>query len=341
MKVIGQLIAYFRSHGSLSDDQIEYLTRQGFIAASEDGADDTIIEDESYAPAPIIQQVDEDDHKLESVTPRRRNRGGTIRKGPVLEPAELTGWLDEQFPIWAPTLSGLEQVARQLKPCDGYYEATIVIRQASRDDLRQSLLAGLRSQALSLKAVWESLGFDHCHEVLKKYSFRGPAVSAYRAILASTDLSQIAKHVWLLKDRSVSAVYNVLQSQRRIARALGEVFDEDPPLLSAAMRRESHPLAFWSMVLAYNAARGDGPHGSLAQREYGPLVWLGDDLVVSKAVITLGEDGPRCGPDYDLWMRAWSLALLMQPDRVTPFFAASVQSDDPTPLMCPAGWKAK
>lgn len=340
MKVIGQLIAYFRSHGALSEDQIEYLTKQGFIAAKDHGADDTILEDEPTTSSPVFEHEQDDEHEFESGIPRRRGRGA-VRKGPVLEQEELTGWLDEQFPIWSPMLSGLQQVAQPLKPCDGHYEATTIIRKASRDDLQRAVMDGLRSQALSLKAVWESLSFDHCHEVLKKYSYRGPAVSAYRAILASTDLSQIAKHVWLLKDQPVSAVYNILQSQRRIARAFGEVFDEDPPLLSAAMRRESHPLAYWSMLLAYNAVRGDDPHGSLAQREYGPLVWLGDDLAAGNAVITMGEDGPRCGPDYDLWMRAWSLALLMKPDQVTPFFSATVQSDAPTPLMCPAGWKAK
>jgi hypothetical protein len=137
----------------------------------------------------------------------------------------------------------------------------------------------------------------------------------------------------------VSDVFNVLCTQRSLAYAFGQLFDNDPPLISAAMRRHPHPLAYWSLVILYNAVRGPSQYDSLAHREYGPLVWLGDDLEAGRAVVTFGENGPRCDPDYGLWIRAWSLALVMNPTAVTPFFATSVNCDAPTPLLCPAGWR--
>lgn len=345
MKVIGQLIRYFQSHGALSDDQVRYLVEHGFMMPPADWEGAVEEEPVSSGPPertwnPPERDAEQDLH--DRFTPStRRGRGAIRHRSQLLEPEEITAWLDGQFADWEPALVGLQQVARRFHSVDSWTEAAAIIRQADRQSIRETLRSGLERQELSLGALWESLGFDGYQALVAARAWRGPAASAYRQILAAIDMTQAGRHAWLLRMPQVAAVFNLLSAQRRLAEAFGLVFEHDSPAVSAAMRRETHPLAYWSMLLMYNALRGPSPYGSLAQREYGPLVWLGDDLTHGMAVITLGEGGERCGPTFELWQRAWSMAMTMLPDAVTPYFAKSVNQDDPTLMMCPAGWHLK
>ena len=339
MKVIGQLISYFQSRGALSQDQLDYLTRQGFILSTNDDDGDTVILDDEPS-RDVIEPAPEDEYE-EAVAgqPRRRGRGGARRPRKSVAARRIAAWLQERFPRWRKEFIGFEQLAVQGTDRCEWREAVKRLRRASANDLRRALTNGFERQAVSLRSLWDSLGFDKCHELAERPGLQGRAISAYRALLAASDVAHVSKHQWLLRYEPVSDVFNVLCSQRLLAHAFGELFDNDPPLVSAAMRHHPHPLAYWSLVILYNAVRGPSEYDSLAHREYGPLLWLGDDLEAGRAVVTLGENGPRCDPDYGLWMRAWSLALVMNPTAVTPFFAASVNCDGPTPLLCPAGWR--
>jgi hypothetical protein len=340
MKVIGQLINYFQARGALSPEQLDYLVRQGFlIGQTEDEADDTIVEEcETSWPAP---EPDDDHEAIAALPAKRRGRGGVRHKGRVVEPREIADWIAERLATWQPSFTGFQQVAARLAEHCSWQEAVKRIRRTGNDELRSALALGLSEQDVSMQALWDSLGFDEFQALSERPGLRGTAMSAYRALLAAGDVGPVIKHQWLLRYEPISDVYNVLSSQRRLAQVFGTVFDDEPPLVSAAMRRRPHPLAFWSLVLLYNAIRGSSPYGSLSHREYGPLLWLGDDLQEGRAVVTWGEGGQHCGPGYPLWMRAWSLALLMKSPEVTAFFADSVNCDDPTPLMCPAGWRMR
>lgn len=340
MKVIGQLINYFQRQGALSPEQLDYLERHGFLARTSDddtGHDDTMLEpDARRRPVP---PEDEDSSVLRP--PIKRGKSGAPRAGQQVTAREIADWLQQQFPDWAPAFAGLEQLARRFSACDNWQDAMTVLRRAPDEQLQTALAQGLSRREISLAAIWESLGFDAYQEVATREGLRGPAISAYRAILAAYDVSHVTKHQWLLREVPVADIYNLLHSQRRVARLMGKVIDEDGPLVSSALRREPHRLAYWTLVIIYNALRGTSPHGSLTHREYGPLLWLGDDLENGLAIVTSGEGGRRCGPEYEDWMRAWSLALMMNPNFVTSYFVASVNSDDPTPLWCPAGWHWK
>jgi len=344
MKVIGQLIAYFQARGALSEEQLEYLSKHGFrVAGRDDGqddADDTILEDQY----PAVELLEPEPHEelLGTALKRRHGRGNVQHKGRAVEDGEIAEWLTERFDEWQGAFAGLQQVVAPLAEVDSWRRAATLVRQVDDTALIAAFARGLAEQTISFAALWETLGFDRCHELANRPGLRGPAISAFRALLAATDLRQVTKHQWLLKQSAVADLFNLLCAQRRLARAFGHLFETDPPAVSAAIRREPHPLAFWTVLLLYNAVRRDSPHENLAHREYGPLVWhsLDEDIGVVPT-LTWGREGAACEIENAVWRQAWSLAMVMNPARVTPYFATEIQRDDPTELYCPAGWRPR
>jgi len=239
MKLIEQLVHYLRSRGALSPEQLSRLAGKGFIEApEEDGARPTHADREddrdwdALYPEPAPER------------PARKGRGRGARPvGKQTTPEELAARLAERFPAWEKELQGLAVVARRFDPCHGWREAADVLSKRSSKELTGVLTAALREGPLTADLLWDALHFEAYRDGVDYLT--GRVGNAYRALLSGGDVSEFAKHNWLLKCDEPAAVYRLIRAQRTVARALPAVYRETPELIRRGLRHGEYarPLA--------------------------------------------------------------------------------------------------
>lgn len=295
MKAVKQIITYLRGRGVLTREQLVELAAQGLIDELDDEA-----EAEMAAAAAAAEPVADEDEYRPSYPARpgeAERRGPVQRKGPVLEAADITRLLAERFASWADTLDGLVRVARRLGPCAEWAEAAVAVRNAAPDKLYRALRRGLAEQAPSLRSLWAAMSLEHYRAVLDEPGARGPAASAYRAMLAVPVHAQLGKHAWLLKREEITQVYNLREAQRYLLKGCEAVFRRRPDLIAPALRADFDAPAYWAFVLLYTARRGTpGQRPLPLDSEHRP---------------------PRDVPDDAGWLTAWTQATVMDPPAVT------------------------
>ncbi len=283
MKLIEQLVHYLRSRGALSPEQLSRLAGKGFIEPPEEDDDRPTHagrDDDRDWDALYPEQIPE--------RPARKGRGRGARPvGKQTTPEELAARLAERFPAWEKELQGLALVARRFGPCHGWREAAIILGKRSSEELSAALTAALREGPLTADLLWDALHFEAYRDGVDYLT--GRVGNAYRALLSGGDVSEFAKHNWLLKYDEPAAVYRLIRAQRAIARALPAVYRAAPDLIRRGLRHGEYvrPLA---LLEAARWAATD-PRNFHAK----PLRYF---------VLRPGEAA---------WWPAWSLALQIDP----------------------------
>ena len=105
------------------------------------------------------------------------------------------------------------------------------------------LTAALREGPLTADLLWDALHFEAYRDGVDYLT--GRVGNAYRALLSGGDVSEFAKHNWLLKYDEAAAVYRLIRAQRIVARALPAVYREAPELIRRGLRHGEYarPLA--------------------------------------------------------------------------------------------------
>ncbi len=176
--------------------------------------------------------------------PTRKGRGGGARPvGKQTTPEELAARLAERFPAWEKELQGLTVLARRFGPCPGWLEAADILCKRSSKGLTGVLRAALREGPLTADLLWDALHFEAYRDGVD--GLTGRVGNAYRALLSGGDVSEFAKHNWLLKYDEAAAVYRLIRAQRTVARALPAVYREAPELIRRGLRHGEYarPLA--------------------------------------------------------------------------------------------------
>ncbi|HJT77104.1 MAG TPA: hypothetical protein VJ739_07850 [Gemmataceae bacterium] len=331
MKAIEQIIAYLHGRGALSPEQLQYLERHGLWERNKDASEEE--PPRPYFPTgepldPEVWEIDLEERLLRERPGKGRGKKQEVaRKGPVLEPAEVEARLRAAFPGWMPALAGLMQLGRRLAACPDWEAAAVAVRNADAEALADAVREGLRNRAPSLKALWDAVCLEDYRHVLAEPGLHGPAVAAYRVLLAIPDYVQLGKYAWVLKIDAVRHVFNLRQAQRQLLRAGERLLHEHPDLIGAALHRDHHPQAYWTFVALYSARGGRtaGP-ASPGQEPHFPA---------------------RRRPDEKAWLQVWAHAAMMEPVRVLPLLLRCRQAlaggQPPEEawkgvLMCPKSW---
>ncbi|MEZ5581379.1 MAG: hypothetical protein R3F37_00035 [Candidatus Competibacteraceae bacterium] len=129
MKVIQQLIDYFRKHGALTDEQIAQLRAQGFIAVDSDDWDDEQYY-RGYSGDGSPTDIETIAEQFERFAPPRRYGRRAVPNG-TLAIRELSQRLAALMPAWDEPLQALVETARLIEPCASWRQAVVTLRNAS------------------------------------------------------------------------------------------------------------------------------------------------------------------------------------------------------------------
>ena len=300
MKVIQQIADYLLQHGVLSQKQYDGLEDGGFIDGPEGGGDRSAPElaktPDSATAAGRTEAVEE---AFDRTVPRRAG-GGRPNRGATIKVARLRQMVGQRLDALEPVLQGLVPLASTLGPCESWDQATLAIRQASPEALLEAITESLEQGRPTLEPVGKVLEQEAFYEVVQDQTIKGPAVQAYRMLLAGTERTGLGKYAWILKHPEFKRVHNILLCQRSLALALKGLLDHRPRLLDRAFKRDFHPLVYAICVVVYTARQrtpaqvptagrgGPSPHQDTEHRK---------DLTHG---LDLGHPGsPRAGDEAD------------------------------------------
>jgi hypothetical protein len=330
MKVITQLIQHFWQRRVLTTEQVDYLVRQGFVRPGDlpglDWSEDT--GEEIAAPAVVFLAPDPLDEVAEKLTQRTAGRRGPGKpKGKVLAEDELVAAVETVLTERADALAAFRAWAARFGAAADWPGAAAAARRVPAEHFTAVLADGLRRGAAALRDLWAALDVEPLHAVADGPELRGPAVRAYRLLLAA-DRPLPPRHCFLLRHPPLQTARAVAELYRRLLAALASLRERQPRLLAAALRADAPAAPFWALALVYNARRE--PPG-------GPVMWG-------------REYGPLPPPAAAVWRAAWSAALVMDPPAVTRLLAACYADEETRaapeplhctyPLYCPRVWRA-
>jgi hypothetical protein len=294
MKVLHQIIEYLRGRGLLTKEQLVELASQGILRW------ENVYEDRGSGEDSDEPRLDEPGEETDEPPPRARPGGGRGGRRTVatLELRELCTRLAESFDAWRGPLEGLTRLGRR-GGCSSWEEAAVAVRNVAPERLPEVLADALQEQAPGLGALWGALEWEEYFGVRVGLEERGPTDRAFRALLRAADPAALQPYAALLKGPEVAAVCNLVQAQRRLLGALGELLRRRPELVASSLRREGPAPAYWSFVLVHAARRGVP----------GRRPWPADDE----------HPPPRSPPEEADWPRRWARAVGMDGAAVTPF----------------------
>ena len=237
-------------------------------------------------------------------------------------------------------------------------ERLTAIGRSAPASLIASLTASLDEGRCSFRRLWDTLVGARGYLSAVGPGEHGPAASAYRALMAVREPRDLGKHLWLLSRRAVARTHTLVRAKDRVAEAFFAIARTSPKLAGKWLSRQYHPIAYWALVLDYNAWRLTTDHRRRDHR--------GDALILDDNAWRLTTGEPRDArpgeqpvrrslPDPEGLSLAWSMALI-HGDRGQRSLLHSLQEACESapdvlqapgahgtwrphaPLFCPAGW---
>lgn len=330
MKVVAQLIRHFWQRGVLTPLEAAYLRRHGFCRDKDlpgftdprAGADIADLRaDVPPAPPDALELIE--DALVRQTTVRRG--GGRAKSNPLSE-KELLRRVRDEFAVRAAAFDHLLALAQRVGSSETWPDGAARLHATPRDEFHAALRDALDEDAVNLGELWQACDAESFHGLVEADDFRGPAARAFQAVLTTAGQGHLGGYAWVLKHGEVQALVNLLAVNQRLVGSVRKLYRRDRGLLARALRSNQNAAAGWALVILYNAHRhpelGDEPRYG---REYGPVAL----------------------PAFDLWKRAWTVALQLDRAAVTRFLetcyatGASKVADGATcarPLMCPVAW---
>lgn len=340
MKVIKQIIDYFESRGVLSNAQIQALRRSGFIIDTPDDYYNysstldyeyyyDLLRDEGqpcrdcsidYACTIADKICHLEKHTVGKHGSSRKRKRTVFHKGNVVKAGEICKRLEELMPDWSEPLramvklseyfvgpNALEEIPAELSPFTPLLLCKDLVQVLKGDELSsRGLCEALKDDALSWHELWDALSFEGYHDVLTQKD-RGPAVTAYRKILAVQEDTYGGRYAWLLREREISWVCDLIRVQRGLlaqCRNLCDPHSTNFKWLCRWLSDSPHQASYWPFVILQHARRFDSRHPAEGLMERLPV-----PTYFSPAALDKGS-----------WLRAWTLALIIDPILVMRIF---------------------
>lgn len=327
MRVIAEIASYLDRQGLLSDIEVAYLHREGFLPLPEYEPE----WDDGYQPYwddfYSEFQEEEETAAADALGRRRRRTRQRYHSGRLVSAAELSAALRARIPLWTEDIDALTAVARALDPIPGPRMAPLALMRSEPIRTAGAIRDCLQRQQGTLRSLWRGIEFDRYRSPFgDDIAVDGPAIRAYDSLLRGDGRREAAlkRAGWVLRYWPVRWACQVARAQRAVMAACGALYDIDFPLISRELSRDLHGGAFWAFVLLYNARR---PQQGL--RAGAPIAALGERLVVTQ---------PRSVSEV---ARAWEAALLMDRPAAIGLLSGAGRTDERgefPPLICPARW---
>jgi len=319
MRVVHQLISYFRAHGALSERQLEELRTGGFLLddgeASASGANrDEVGEDASGQDR--VSAFERDGETPGAMGPQKR--GKPVGVDPLCRDIALLS------KGWEHSLRSFVEIANHISSATSWHRSALIIRNADPDQLGYALNAGLSNQTVSLKALSGSLDVQDYRDILFQGPRRTKAMGAYRALLRTYDFSSLGKYAWILKHEQVNDVFNLIQAKRAILNALHDMFANQQEKLIARLRGNATTTLFWAFVVL-RSAKAEDP-------------WIESRRKSARSISYLD----KLWPPQTALQRAGLYALFMDPDAVLSFLTSDFDVPEDArgnpPWIIPSAW---
>lgn len=283
MRVVHQLISYFRARGALSDQQLEQLRQSGFVTDGDStGAGPEPSEStDGRRPPGSVRWQDEDS---QSAWP-------TPRAVKPLGADSLCHNLSEVSAGWPDRLNAIFAIAGELENAPGMRRSLLVVRQADQQILKSVLADLLNRRDVSLRSLTVALDIQDYRAVLPPGRQPTRALSAYRALMRTYGYTPLGKYAWILRYEPVNDVFNLILAKRAVLRALRDLYQEDPSTLSRAFRGSGATNLFWAFVILRSALAEDpfaeSRYRASSQLTYLDTRWPPDDMLERAALYAL------------------------------------------------------
>ncbi len=283
MRVVHQLISYFRARGALSDQQLEQLRQSGFVtedAQAAESHESSHAKKSRRAPGSVRWQ---DEDSL-SAWP-------TARTAKPLGAKSLCHDLNVLSAGWPGRLDAMFAIAGELENAPGMRRSLLVVRQADQQVLKSVLAELLVRREVSLRSLTVALDIQDYRSVLPPGRQPTRALSAYRALMRTYGYTPLGKYAWILRYEPVNDVFNLILAKRAILRALRQLYGEDPSTLTQAFRGSGATNLFWAFVILRSALAEDpfaeSRHRASSQLTYLDTRWPPDDMLERAALYAL------------------------------------------------------
>lgn len=258
MKALYQIITYLQNCGELSKNQIEYLEAQGYFNPYWEQTQESSVD--SYDNSDFEPDLTDDFEAKEKgkIKKSRKNHSGkgknTVSRGKFMTTKDFVDRLTRNIEEWKPELEIIHKVANKLSDKSTPEKAMGIIRSSLQIELEELFVDSLTNQTFSLVDLWTALKFNkYWYPIIDEKVF-GEVITAYRLMLNNPNHSQLGKYSWILKEDSISWVYDLIQVQWSFIRAIKQIYYSQPNLLLKEVARTYHhcPASYWTYVILHN-----------------------------------------------------------------------------------------
>ena len=311
MQVIGEIIRYLDDRGLLGPDDIRYLRRHGFVAGAEENDVADLASDDELRILGVEPAADRTEELAEQFDRRlgaRRAGRGRRPAGKDLPAAGISARILARWPEWQPDLAALRAFANLLAPAADLDAALRVLRHAAPDALEGAVMRVLGGDGPRLDELWKALAFDGYRDGILDPDARGPAVRAYRAVLAAAEHRELGRYAYAMRQTGFARLHRLVLTQRAVLGAVGRLVPAKPALFDRPLfAHRCDEVCYWSLTFAVSArlAARPGPPGFRMHDPRRP--W------------PRSEAGVR---------RAWACAAAMDSHAATAFRAGTMSEGD-------------
>jgi hypothetical protein len=346
MRVIEQLVLHFWNRGALSQDEVIYLVKHGFVRQEDlpglfEEPTSTVPESESEVE-PADRRYDREGVHVEELEDELtgRNSGGGKKGGKKKKPAGhnlapaaacLANHIAEREPYPA-----LIELGSRLGPCGNWRDAARCIASSRPEELEAALLALLDHRPRALGELWFWFDLEQLFDWTEQPANAGPVAEGIRKLMRADTPARVGRLEQLKKAVEVQALIDLLAARRPFLAQVPKLYESHfdklglwliPP---GGIAARSWPSLPWAYVIVYNARNGtadEPPPGYLL-----PLT-LVHPYVVMNALQTAFPMEPRGVRElllHDVRQRL---------DPMPTFRDLAVNMVFDRPLFCPYTWK--
>lgn len=371
MKVVEQLIEYFKDRGYLGLIDLLYLEARGFdcglpVSLMEgswnedeerykdiweyDWHDELSdiekeLEEFGYEAAAIAEKLEADERSAKRRGHRSRSNVASSDKSVIVKRQRdenatiLARKIAESMPKWEETLEAMVEVAGQLSPGATCREMPVVIRNTPVEKLTEVLTRCFKLRKPKFNKLWEGLIFegelDTEEQEFDKKTLKELDTLMWLPFKTKSIAAQQIKFKWLLRHEEISWAYNLMRAQSKVLQACADIYRRQQAILMNALRSDFHPVALMTFTLLHNAEAFEQEKTVID--------------VSGRAIRANERYSRRRTPSSEGFQDAYKKAMDINPEVIRPFFLSyAFQSSELSDnhfntfheldLTCPVEW---
>ena len=327
MKVIRELIDYFRNSAVLTEADLRFLENAGWAASSEDNihtnSDGSVFTEKQLSRSEDELRNDDrmgEDPPEPEVPVRARKTREPTKSQPSGATAEvLDKWLACRIEEWRLRWQALYR----LSP-----EGARGLRELEAPQAGERIHEAISKRQLTWAQLWSALLADDYRAWFAEPFARGHATKAFRELLVAPPELALTLYRWFLRFPRIAEVIETAGAQRALLRGINHLLVSDPAWIAVCVQKKKSLPALLVLTLAEGARCFE--HGRI-----GPAEWH-----ISSRRLPSRQDRER----------AMNAVMLMAPMVAVPFLDhcsaewgssgfAGAEDYETLNLRCPPSWR--